>query len=146
MPNFDLAISAVIRGHGAPQVYRLESDILPSGLALQVEAAGGRMFCLDGELMFETAGLMAEFAQVLEFPSYFGQNWDALSDCLTDLSWLEGEYSHLVLLIDNWEDCASPVLQDILQEAVTVWADAETPLYVLLRSEQVDIGKFLSVG
>ena len=85
-------------------------------------------------------------ARVLKFPGYFGKNWDALSDCLTDLSWLDDSCSHLVLAIDHWDDCASPILQEILQETVALRADTETPLYVLLRSDQPNIGKFLLVG
>jgi Barstar (barnase inhibitor) len=144
--NFDLSLAAIIRGHAAPQIYRLESDISAADLAGQLAANRGKLFWLDGELMAETTELMAEFAQVLEFPSYFGANWDALSDCLTDLSWLDNLGAHLVLAIDHWDDCASPMLQEILQEAVTRWADSETPLYVLLRSDQPNIGKFLTVG
>jgi hypothetical protein len=31
--------------------------------------------------------LLDQLAQGLGFPSYFGANWDALIDCLGDLSW-----------------------------------------------------------
>jgi hypothetical protein len=34
-------------------------------------------------------GLFDESSDVLEFPECFGNNWDALSDCVPELSWLE---------------------------------------------------------
>lgn len=33
--------------------------------------------------------LLAFLATCLQFPKYFGNNWDALADCLGDLSWLQ---------------------------------------------------------
>jgi hypothetical protein len=32
--------------------------------------------------------LLRQLADCLAFPDYFGGNWDALIDCLSDLSWL----------------------------------------------------------
>lgn len=34
------------------------------------------------------AELLTQLARELQFPAYFGHNWDALFDCLCDLSWL----------------------------------------------------------
>jgi hypothetical protein len=40
--------------------------------------------------------LLRALAGGLKFPSYFGYNWDALEECLNDLSWLS-KYSSVVL-------------------------------------------------
>lgn len=33
--------------------------------------------------------LFAALRRELKLPGYFGENWDALADCLRDLSWIE---------------------------------------------------------
>ena len=36
------------------------------------------------------AALLVFLAQAIPLPDYFGKNWDALEECLADLSWLPG--------------------------------------------------------
>lgn len=33
--------------------------------------------------------LLEQLSEKLKFPNYFGNNWDALNDCLGDLSWID---------------------------------------------------------
>jgi RNAse (barnase) inhibitor barstar len=52
---------------------------------------------LDG--CIDKAGFLQRTAATLGFPSWFGDNWDALFDCLADLSWRPGH--GCVLVFEN---------------------------------------------
>lgn len=55
------------------------------------EAPDLRILTLDGAAVAGDAWLFARLAEAFAFPAYFGRNWDALDECLRDLSWLPAE-------------------------------------------------------
>lgn len=54
---------------------------------------------LQGSNMQTFAGLFDEFSRLLKFPSYFGRNFNALYDVLTDFAWLPAD-SYALLFVD----------------------------------------------
>jgi hypothetical protein len=65
--------------------------------------------------------MLSCIAKSLAFPEWFGQNWDALEDCLTDLSWCQAD-GH-VLVFDSFtpgDDLG--VLIDVLASSAEFWA------------------------
>jgi hypothetical protein len=52
---------------------------------------------IRGHKAKSTATLFDEMAAALQFPSYFGENWNALDECLNDLEWLAGDAYLLVI-------------------------------------------------
>lgn len=66
--------------------------------------------------------LLNALAETLQFPDYFGFNWDALNDCLKDLHWL-GQRRILLIHEDptllTREDLA--VYLDILEDTAKLW-------------------------
>lgn len=87
------------------------------------------------------AGLLGEFARMLDFPSYFGKNWDAFEDCLTDLQWLPAPGYLFVIteaeqLLKDHEEEYDTFLA-LLEESGKVWGTEqdvrpEIPFHVLL--------------
>src|SRR5688500_4655702 len=81
---------------------------------------------LDGTKMFDPDHAFYEFSDSLLFPGYFGWNWDALSDCLRDLSWLSAD--GYLILVENVAQLMSGDSEDrrilfrILSRAVRHWA------------------------
>lgn len=80
----------------------------------------------------EKSELLARLARGLHFPAWFGGNWDALEDCLTDLSWLEGD-GHVLLLEDgsglNADDLG--ILVDVLSSSARFWAERRRSFFVV---------------
>jgi len=78
------------------------------------------------------AAAMERIAGALEFPQWFGGNWDALEDCLTDLSWSNAG-GH-VLLIEGARDMPGDergILLDILASAAAWWAERKRPFFAV---------------
>jgi len=110
-------------------VYRThrDSDIVDSlrGSALAIARIG-----LAGATGKEA--LMARIAQALAFPQWFGGNWDALEDCLTDLSWSNA--AGRVLLFEGAAELAADelgILIDILGSAAAYWAQRGRPFFAV---------------
>ncbi|MEW5888794.1 MAG: barstar family protein [Pseudomonadota bacterium] len=51
------------------------------------KSLGYALFPVDLLAVNDKAGLLDAVAAALDFPDWFGHNWDALEDCLMDLSW-----------------------------------------------------------
>ncbi len=79
---------------------------------------------------------LKRFVMSLDFPDWFGQNWDALADCLADLSWIEAE-GYLLLLMNAdafWAACPGDVATalQIFTAVSESWREAGIPFRIFI--------------
>ncbi len=113
----------------------------PNISSIRTAAAEAGLLCIHIDLSSCTnkPRLLAQFARSLQFPHWFGHNWDALADCLGDLAWLPAPgyvliLEHTAALRARDADSFATVL-DILGETVTRWADAALPFWVFVDGD-----------
>lgn len=124
----DLAATADAGVHdwtGAP-------DVIKSAAA----AAKLKFSSLDLHGIDNKASLLTALGKSLKLPEHFGNNWDALADCLEDSDWLGGHGIAIVLRhatpyrkahAADWE-----TLSDILSEAAEYWQERHKPFWVFV--------------
>jgi hypothetical protein len=70
--------------------------------------------------------LIASLAESLAVPDYFGANWDALDECLRDLSWIK---ERIVVLrhdaVPHLPGDVARVYLDVLSRSVRSWGGTE---------------------
>jgi hypothetical protein len=99
------------------------------------DAVQGSKLALVRVAFADKAALLHHMASALGFPDWFGHNWDALEDCLTDLSWRDAP--GYVLLIESprlGDDLG--VLIDILRSSAEFWAGRGKPFFALFVDPQ----------
>jgi len=80
--------------------------------------------------------LMEALGKGLKLPPHFGNNWDALADCLEDSDWLGNQ--GIVVLVRHAASYhrAYPVdwetLEDTLSEAAEYWQERHRPFWVFV--------------
>lgn len=119
---------------------------LPQGgladLQSAAEQQGLALFYIDLAGIDSKDGFLAAVAQALGFPDWFGRNWDALEDCLTDLSWQPaGGYVLILAHADNFriadEDSFALALR-ILQSAAEFWREDGIAFWILVELPSSD--------
>jgi RNAse (barnase) inhibitor barstar len=91
---------------------------------------------VDLEACADKASFLERMAEALAFPAWFGQNWDALYDCLADLSWRPARGYVLVLEHADAMRRDAPESLDtalaILGDAAAAWEPRGVPFRVFL--------------
>ena len=111
MRLIDLKKASPVAVHFA-QSDEVKSDIGSLGLAVMEGSVAGVTTDKD---------LFAVVSTAMQFPDYFGNNWDALDECLGDMDWLPAD-GYLLILRDaarGWSQ--SPY---VLGRFVTSWLEA----------------------
>lgn len=120
-------------------------DLLPAAVPEFRRAAacsGLELFHLDLAGIDDKAAFLCAAGRLLRFPPYFGSNWDAFEECLTDLSWLETEgWLLLIENLDSFRENAPEELataRDILDAAAAFWKEQGVRFFVAIVSARQD--------
>ena len=78
-------LAAVLAERHAPGVYRWHGNFHAADVRHTVQHAGWTYGHLDGWEIEHKAEFLSSIGEALSFPDHYGQNLDALADCLSDL-------------------------------------------------------------
>src|SRR5215207_2636982 len=135
-------LGALLDGRVPATVYRWPAA-RPQRAGAWAAACGWRTFALSGARLHDGDSFLAACTDAFELPDWFGRNWDALWDCLTDLSWARAD-GYLVIF-DRWDalamgDAASwAKTRTILVDASRYWHARSVPFVVLLTGEGPEV-------
>src|SRR5258705_13725559 len=103
----------------------LNSHVTPADLEKAAKAAGLAYFHIEGQKLTKKEQFLNHAALAMHFPDYFGDNWDAFEDCLTDLSWADADgyfilYDHTDVFAEHCPQHFDTLIE-ILKEAAEFW-------------------------
>ncbi|MBI4961664.1 MAG: barstar family protein [Desulfomonile tiedjei] len=101
-----------------------------------VSQHGLAFFFIDGLEIRSKDQFLEHVAGTLAFPEYFGHNWDALADCLTDMSWYGADgFVILYAAVDPFAEASREefgTALEIFKESAEFWHDREKVMILLL--------------
>ena len=84
--------------------------------------------------------LFAKLSLSLQFPDYFGKNWDAFDECLSDMEWMPA--SSYVLIISGarqlWSNVPTTAgkLVSAWLVAASIWASENVPFNLVFMADE----------
>lgn len=95
---------------------------------------------LDGRELLDKHAFLAAIGRAFNFPAYYGENWDALEECLGDMSWHTGPVALLIEQADAIPASVMSIFLDIFSSIAEYWAAQERGCSLFLSGfEDADI-------
>ncbi len=100
-----------------------------------VKKSGLKLIRVSLKDVHDKQSLLDAIASALDFPEWFGRNWDALEDCLTDLSWKKAR--GYVLLFEHGAEFARRQPHElamaigVLESVAEYWDEQDKPFWTL---------------
>jgi hypothetical protein len=93
---------------------------------------------------------LGKLGQALGFPDWYGQNLDALKDCLTDLSWCQAPGYVLIISRSEILYADDPVgfqaLNEVFAAAVAEWRSQACPMWVFYDLPADELATLATLG
>ncbi len=99
---------------------------------------GAYVAYIRGKRCQTDADWLNEISAVFQFPFYFGNNWNAMDECLQDLEWLNIKAIFVVIddfsfLFQGDKDVQQLVVR-ALERMASFWIDAGVPIDIFLNN------------
>lgn len=112
-------------------------------------------FRLDGSTIKTEDDFFKAIASSLSFPDYFGENLDALYDCLNDLDWI-GQTT-IIIQFDNYDDLLSQAQKTFKEDVFSIcyetafcWAEGQNgemkDISFLVKNTEIAAAEFVLWG
>jgi RNAse (barnase) inhibitor barstar len=123
--------AALTRFDGGPVHVAPLTDAAAAAICVLARSLGFACARVDLAACGDKSDFLARIAAALDFPGWFGHNWDALFDCLTDLGWHPAPGYVLVLeQAGRFREIAPEAFDTalaILEDAAAAWRSRGVP-------------------
>lgn len=122
-------------------IYRLSHG---DRLALREAAEAAGFACFEADLgdSDQIQAVLTGFGRQLGFPAWYGNNFDALKDCLSDISWHEEAGCLLILsraeALQRANAKAFRTLNEVFAAAIAEWRAQGVPMWVFYDLLEAD--------
>jgi RNAse (barnase) inhibitor barstar len=102
-------------------------------LIAAAESNGYPVFRINLAKAKDKEEMLANIGRAMNFPDWYGHNWDALMDCLADLGWLPAE--GYVVILEHCDGIHGRAEADFVQtlqvfeNAANEWREQRIPLW-----------------
>jgi hypothetical protein len=130
-------LSELVKDRRASGVYILAGDAGAVEVGHIAQGNGLAFFSLSGRDVRSKDTLLQEAGKACNFPDYFGHNWDAFEECVTDMSWQPAP--GYLLLVDELASLREKSPGDfdtflaVLHDAASSWASQGKAFFVLIH-------------